>query len=542
MQVSRPFLWLLDGLTIAFSLWIRYKAVLFVRHQPWGEMLLEEIVLLWLTYCVLWVIQWLGSDRQSVKLEKSSLRRSAWGLCVSITSGRFDRRLQSLAFASLAATTLFPIMALDFVYRAQILHSSPELAFSRMGYVSDNTANVIVRYPEATVIQIEYRPLTSKAWLTGDVISTIPADDYVGTFKLEHLEPATEYQYRTNTSHVGTFSTPSFDPKRFTIVSSSCIKPGFPYNPVGHPLHVGGLTHLTTFLQSTKVDMMLFLGDFIYIDLPRRFGFAVEDYQKAYRQVYASPTWTPELRALPWIHAYDDHELTNNWSSNETGLYQKAIRPFLAYQHQGNPDPVKEGATYYTFSKGNVSFFVLDTRRYRSLSSLPDDESKTMLGAEQLSLLKTWLRTAPGWKVVLSSVPFTRNFQAADEEDYWAGYLTERREILEVMWETEGVLIITGDRHEHATTAFPAPGTNDTRVIEFSTSPLSQFVNPFVKDYSQVDESDRAIYYHHEGLSKFGSFTFDTSDSKVWTMEFELIVDGEKAWSYTVEQRKPGSS
>lgn len=36
---------------------------------------------------------------------------------------------------------------------------------------------------------------------------------------------------------------------------------------------------------------MLFLGDFIYIDVPKRFGVTVEDYRREYRQVYSSPDW-----------------------------------------------------------------------------------------------------------------------------------------------------------------------------------------------------------------------------------------------------------
>jgi alkaline phosphatase D len=59
-----------------------------------------------------------------------------------------------------------------------------------------------------------------------------------------------------------------------------------------------------------------------------------------------------------------------------------------------------------------------------------------------------------------------------------------------------------------------------------------------VKDYRQIEDSDLAINYHHEGLSKFGSFTFDTSDPRVWKMGFELIVDGVKVWNYTVEQHR----
>lgn len=384
--------------------------------------------------------------------KRQSARSQTWRSFVALCSGRFDSSLGNGALLALVASMLFPLGAVDFVYRTHFLYESSGLIYSRTGYVSDSSAKIVVRYPVATPIQIEYRRKDERSsnlteldiWTNGGIMLTTFAEDFVATFELKELQSGTTYQYRTNASHSGSFATPASNPERFTLISTSCIKPGFPYNPFQHPLSIPGLSHLSKYLQYTKADMMLFLGDFIYIDLPRRFGYSVEDYRRAYRQVYASPDWSDALQTLPWVHVYDDHEITNNWSANETSIYEDAIQPFMVYQHNGNPDPLKQGTTYYTFSRGQVSLFMMDTRRYRSPNLMPDSEKKTMLGAGQLAAFEHWLKTAPGWKVVLSSVPFTRNFRAADEEDYWAGYLYERQRLLEMMWETEGVLIITG--------------------------------------------------------------------------------------------------
>lgn len=62
---------------------------------------------------------------------------------------------------------------------------------------------------------------------------------------------------------------------------------------------------------------MLFLGDFIYIDLPVRFGTTFADYATAYRKVYASTSWSDALRSLSWILAYDDHEIVNDYAGND---------------------------------------------------------------------------------------------------------------------------------------------------------------------------------------------------------------------------------
>ena len=85
--------------------------------------------------------------------------------------------------------------------------------------------------------------------------------------------------------------------------------------------------------------------------------------------------------------------------------------------------------------------------------------------------------------------------------DTWAGFLDERQTILEAMWDVGlkggvGVVVLSGDRHEFAATAFPPPKGGrwplSATVHEYSTSPLSQFYLP-VPSYSQQDEEDVMI-------------------------------------------------
>jgi alkaline phosphatase D len=259
-------------------------------------------------------------------------------------------------------------------------------------------------------------------------------------------------------------------------------------------------------------QFMLFLGDFIYIDVPKRFGATVEDYRREYRQVYASPDWPAVGQNLSWIHVLDDHEIENDWDKNTTGVYKAAADPWHHYQTAVNPPKARqagkyyqarEGATYLEFTQGPASFFMMDTRTYRDSSSrLPANSTeKTMLGSEQLEDLLAFLakREPKGvkWKIIASSVPFTKNWRL-NAQDTWAGYLGERQKILEAMWDVGlqggvGVVIVSGDRHEFAATAFPPPVGGkwpvSATVHEFSTSPLNQFYLP-IPSYSQKDEED----------------------------------------------------
>ncbi|KAF8859991.1 hypothetical protein BDZ45DRAFT_741846 [Acephala macrosclerotiorum] len=110
-------------------------------------------------------------------------------------------------------------------------------------------------------------------------------------------------------------------------------------------------------------------------------------------------------------------------------------------------------------------------------------------------------------------VTFSRVGYVDKSIDNWAGYLVKRQIILKKIWKTERVVVISGDRHEHPTTKFPAPDGN-SNVVEFSTSPLSQFYQPFDRQYRQEEESDVVMMkYHPFGVSKFGVFNFDTSNA-----------------------------
>lgn len=442
-------------------------------------------------------------------------------------------------------------MVSDLVYRAPYLHPMHNLSMARVGYVSDHSANLLVREPRSSQYPLfmsyryadppldilsGYKPKDT-AWKSAGSLTWLDnSTDFTGTFTLTGLVPDTRYQYAASNNHTGYFVTAPkpghVSPRRqneFTFLHSSCIKPRFPYNPFQHPLEFPGFKHLAKLLPSLGAQFMIFLGDFIYIDVPHRFGGDRESYRREYRQVYASPDW-PSVSSdsgaeLPWIHVWDDHEIANDWDRNTTGVYEGAIDPFQSYQVSVNPPSVRAGATYFSFVQGPASFFMIDTRSYRDPFDGTDgtynesDYKKSMLGKEQLFDLLKWLSSPEPegvrWKVLITSIPFTKNWRFGSE-DTWAGYLGERQIILEAMWDVGhrggvGVVVLSGDRHEFAATAFPPPpegkveGLNvisgglrtkkwpmSATVHEFSVSPLSMFYLP-VRTYRQDDDEDVCI-------------------------------------------------
>ena len=463
--------------------------------------------------------------------------------------------------ATVAMNIILVLGVLDVIYRAPLFYQSHELSFTRVGYVSDTSASILVREPDnsQTPIYVSYRGAPSSGlgdtWKSvGTVYSLSNDTDYTATFTITGLRDSTHYEYAASNNHAGSFKTAprtgqmAPGASKFTFLTSSCIKPRFPYNPFQHTLTIPGLKHLAKRIPKLHASFMLFLGDFIYIDVPHRFGADTETYRREYRQVYSSPDWPGATANLPWLHVIDDQEIANDWDKQTQDPYPAATDPFDIYHTSLNPPPALPNASYFQFTQGPASFFMMDTRRYRDPESVG---SAYMLGQIQLSSLLRFLeRDEPAgvkWKFVISSIPFTRNWRI-NSKDTWSNYLHERRIILEAMWDVGmrgdgiGAVVLSGDRHEFAATAFPPPKNSkwplSATVHEFSTSPLSMFYLP-LRSYWEVpgedDVEEVCIKYAPDGNSKFGAVELEgVKGGEQGLLRFRLFVDGEETWEYVL--------
>lgn len=358
------------------------------------------------------------------------------------------------SFITAAINVILVLCVGDLVFRAPLLYPSHELSFARVGFVSDTSANILLREPDSTQlpIYISYRSAPKSedhpqddSWKAVSQVYLLSNDtDYTHVVTIPKLRPSSRYQYAISNNHTGFFSTAppagqtASDDDKFTFLTSSCIKPHFPYNPLSHPLSIPGLQHLAKWIPSLHASFMLFLGDFIYIDVPLRFGADIETYRREYRQVYASPDWPSVSSTLPWLHVLDDHEIANDWDANTTAPYPAAVDPWHLYHTSVNPPPVRLNVSYFQFTQGPASFFLLDTRRYRTPehSASTTSPTKSMLGPDQLSSLLTFLaRSEPAgvkWKFIISSVPFTRNwrFGSADTVSIFSGLSTPKLHLI----------------------------------------------------------------------------------------------------------------
>ncbi|CAL1703852.1 unnamed protein product [Somion occarium] len=302
-------------------------------------------------------------------------------------------------------------------------------------------------------------------------------------------------------------------------------------------------------------EFMLFLGDFIYADVPMYYGDDKEAYRRLYRRNYQSPSFRKVYERLPMIHTYDDHEIINNYAgqgNDSKPPFPNATDAFQLYNSDANYDPhADKDAYYYDFRYGDVAYFVMDTRRYRSTFSDGTVATRTMLGEKQLAALYDWLgrvNATSTFKFIVSSVPFTSLWTHDAQVDSWAAYESEKAALLNALHSVPNVIILSGDRHEFATIEFNADGPGH-KVIEVSTSPLSMFYIPFVRTLRPASEStvksvrivdnqeiveevpeERVIKYIGPGNYKWSSFEVDTRDLNHPTVHLEVMIDGSSAY------------
>lgn len=488
----------------------------------------------------------------------------------SLLTGAPTNRSALVSLATFLLNAALAAMVADVLFRNKHFNPSNDLSFVRLGYVSPTEANFVIREPDQDQMPVSLEihvkdpkpPFDNTLWQTGGGVRwTDNSTDFTATISVPLHNRQRIYEWRTSNNHSGEFVAPphpgqmsEYADGKFTFLSTSCILPRFPYSPLEHPLAIPGLRHLARWIPELKAQLMLFLGDFIYIDVPKRMGKDAEAYRQKYRHVYASPDWPSVGQNLSWIHVLDDHEIANDWSANTTGVYEAAVDPWHHYQAASNPPRAlaagssaqRAGATYFEFTQGPASFFLLDTRTYRSDNNEPfESPVKTMLGADQLDDLIAWLeRPVPKgvrWKIVASSVPLTKNWPV-NTKDTWGGFLFERRRVLEAMWDAGargvGVVIVSGDRHEFAATKFPPPAggrwPQTATPFEFSCSPLNQFSSP-VPTYRQYDDEDVAIKYIHSGNSKFGALTIENHEQgSQSTLTYRLFINGEPVWDTVI--------
>lgn len=199
------------------------------------------------------------------------------------------------------------------------------------------------------------------------------------------------------------------------------------------------------------------LGDFHYESI------ATNDlalFRAAYEAAFAQTRREQLHREIANVYVWDDHDFGPNDSDGTSASRPAAAAVYRqAVPHFALPAGAGDNPIYQTFRIGRVRFIATDLRHQRSANSTTDDTSKTMMGATQKAWFKAQLDEArdEGSQLVVwlcSQVwrvdpPFTGIDTAANGQDHWGAFSTERAELANYIRDNAipQVLLLGGDAH-----------------------------------------------------------------------------------------------
>lgn len=313
-----------------------------------------------------------------------------------------------------------------------------DLTGPMVGHVSPTTAVIWAYAGNRPGVRVFFRPENApKTAARSVVMPPYQAGPRMARVTLTDLTPATPYvfrvffQGRTRDHWAGRFETPPRPgtPVRFKLAVTSCMRPD-------HPQQAWQV------LMAQKPSVHLMLGDNVYADSTNRA--VLWRHHLAMRDVW---TFRAVLRLMANYAIWDDHDFAANDQGGLEllGRRDESLRAFR--EVWANPSAGLPGVpgAFFRFHWGDVEFFVLDGRYYRSPLKAPNDARKKMIGDAQFAWLAQGLRASRAQFKVLA----TGSAILGDRKDTWAQYSHALHRILKLIDDhrIDGVLWLTGDLH-----------------------------------------------------------------------------------------------
>ena len=357
--------------------------------------------------------------------------------------GRFLAGPRDL-LAPLAATATFALHAVS--PNKEIVHGP------MLGAVTDTTAAVWVRTAKASGFEVVATADGERHTASG---VTAADRDYTGTATLAGLSPDTTYSYQVFVD-AGTPPEPKPQSQPQSQFPTYTLRT---YPPTGAPgtftIAFGGCAGYTPAnermwdtIAAHSPQALLLLGDNVYVDLPEQPG-PFHDY--TYYQRQSRPEFRRLVSATPVYAVWDDHDAAFDdiWLGpyvDRPAWKQPMVEHFR--RNWNNPASGSEShpGVWFRFSLGDVDFFLLDGRTYRTN---PFVEERTMLGPVQKAWLLDGLRGSEAtFKVIASPVAWADGAKPGSR-DTWSGFPEEREEIFRFVEENDvtGVVLLSSDRH-----------------------------------------------------------------------------------------------
>lgn len=401
------------------------------------------------------------------------------------------------------------------------------------------------------------------------------------------LEPARWYSYRFRSrgevSPAGRTRTApaarSQQPLRFAFASCQSWPAGY-FSALGR-------------MAEEDLELVLHLGDYIYEGSmgarANRREAAPEPARPepatlaAYRYRHALYRADPDLQAahaaFPWVVAWDDHEVHDNWAGDidKQGSPAEVFRRRRAaafqawYEHMPVRLPAPQGPDYRIYRRfryGRLAqFHVLDTRQYRTDQPCGDGRRPrcpealspraTLLGRQQERWLQEELDHSPAVWNVLAQQIFMTQFDAVPGPeatfamDKWDGYVAARTRLFHFLSQRRPAnpVAIAGDAHFNLVSDLKLDFEDPRSPIvaaEFSgTAVTSSGATPESAAIVQRAVAEQPHLRYYEGVKR--GYVRCTVDPGLWRTDLRAVEsiarrDSPVATdaSFVVEAGRPG--
>lgn len=401
-----------------------------------------------------------------------------------------------------------------------------------LGAVTPTSIRVWVRTAEPAQVEVEAVPFTREGQTVAVTFETTDPADQTGVGTLVGLQPDTVYHYRLTIDGEravfpgeAVFRTPPEEgvSGRLTVAFGGCAG----YTPAFEPVW-------DTILERAP-DALLLLGDNVYLDIPETPG-AFHQYTYFRRQ--SRPEFRRLVSAVPTYAIWDDHDagMDDLW----LGPYPDRPdwkQPNLEFFNRNWNNPESGDSDFpggwFRFTIGDVEFFMLDGRQYRTNPFAPNP---TMLGPVQKKWLLDALADSTATFKVLASPVAWSDLSKEGSFDTWSGFKEERDEIFEFIHERglSGVVLISSDRHR--SDAWTIDRKSGYRLYEFGSGKLTNI--------HTHDPIPQAVFSYSD-TNTFGLLRFDTTlpdptvTNEFWTIDGQMIFSSTIALSALTDPPPP---
>jgi len=403
-------------------------------------------------------------------------------------------------------------------FQIQLIHGP------MLGCLTDTSAKYWVR----TVDEVSVHVVVSKSKdfcspIKSTIVSTSSKVDYTAVVEVEGLQPDTIYYYDVildGKSVLGA-EPPSFQTHK-KAGSKAKIQVAFG----GGAKYTPANERMWDTVGSHSPEALLLLGDNVYIDFPQQFG---EFHKYTYYRRQSRPEFRRLTCSVPVYSIWDDHDggIGDCWLGpyrDKPAWKMSLLDGFRMNWNNPGYGTEQWPACWFKFSIGDVDFFMLDGRFYRTN---PYGDNPSMLGPVQKAwLLKEVKRSKAAFKVLASPVPWDFKTKGKSR-DTWNGFRDEREEIFGFLEENiiDGVILISADRHR-----------SDARKIERPNGyPFYEFESSRLTNQHKHPLQPGAIFGYNKKPS-FGLLSFDTTLPDP-TVTFQIInIDNEAVHSLTLKK------